>query len=279
MGCASVTDGERADPAQDLNAIRDARWRITGALRRDLRFIDRAAIFLRRENAWPNALFDICVRGNILRVVLDENPGTLLRGGYVSRKLEARMANEEDVATVLDEGRSSMQKTLERFGKELTKVRTGRASTSILDGINVNYFDTLTPLNQLATLSVPDPRMIVVSPFDKSAISAIEKTIQASDLGLSPSNDGKVIRIQIPSLTEERRKVLVKQVRKIAEDHRIRVRDARRDSLSRLKDLEEDGLSKDDRHRADKKVQEVTDEFVKRIDDQTAQKEKDVLEV
>lgn len=189
------------------------------------------------------------------------------------------MANEEDVAAVLDEGRSSMQKTLERFGKELTKVRTGRASTSILDGINVKYFDTLTPLNQLATLSVPDPRMIVVSPFDKSAISAIEKTIQASDLGLSPSNDGKVIRIQIPSLTEERRKVLVKQVRKIAEDHRIRVRDARRDSLSRLKDLEEDGLSKDDRHRADKKVQEVTDEFVKRIDDQTAQKEKDVLEV
>lgn len=189
------------------------------------------------------------------------------------------MANEEDVAAVLDEGRSSMQKTLERFGKELTKVRTGRASTSILDGINVKYFDTLTPLNQLATLSVPDPRMIVVSPFDKSAISAIEKTIQASDLGLSPSNDGKVIRIQIPSLTEERRKVLVKQVRKIAEDHRIRVRDARRDSLSRLKDLEEDGLSKDDRHRADKKVQEVTDEFVKRIDDKTAQKEKDVLEV
>lgn len=189
------------------------------------------------------------------------------------------MADEEDLGAIIDEGRDSMGKALERFGKELTKIRTGRASTSILDGINVNYFDTLTPLNQLATLSVPDPRMIVVSPFDKSAISAIEKTIQASDLGLSPSNDGKVIRIQIPPLTEERRKVLVKQVRKIAEDHRIRVRDARRDSLSQLKDLEEDGLSKDDRHRADKKVQEVTDEFVKRIDDQTAQKEKDVLEV
>jgi ribosome recycling factor len=189
------------------------------------------------------------------------------------------MANEEDVGAVIDEGRGAMQKALERFGKELTKIRTGRASTSILDGINVDYFDTPTPLNQLAALSVPDPRMIVVSPFDKSAIASIEKTIHASDLGLTPTNDGKVIRLQIPPLTEERRKVLVKQVRKIAEDHRVRVRDARRDSLSLLKDLEEDGLSKDDRHRAEKKVQDVTDEFVKKIDEQTAQKEKDVLEV
>lgn len=189
------------------------------------------------------------------------------------------MAEEEDVNAVIDEGRESMDKAIERFGKELTKIRTGRASTSILDGLSVDYFDTPTPLNQLATLSVPDPRMIVVSPFDKSAISSIEKTIHASDLGLSPSNDGKVIRLQIPPLTEERRKVLVKQVRKIAEDHRVRVRDARRDCLSLLKDLEEDGLSKDDRHRAEKKVQDLTDEFVKKIDGLTAQKEKDVLEV
>ena len=189
------------------------------------------------------------------------------------------MADTEDVDAVIDEGRGAMEKALERFGKELTKIRTGRASTSILDGVTVDYFDTPTPLNQLATLSVPDPRMIVVSPFDKSAIASIEKTIHASDLGLTPNNDGKVIRIQIPPLTEERRKILVKQVRKIAEDHRIRVRDARHDSLSLLKDLEEDGLSKDDRFRAEKKVQDLTDEFVKRIDEQTAQKEKDVLEV
>jgi len=189
------------------------------------------------------------------------------------------MADEENVRAAIDEGRDSMEKALERFGKELTKIRTGRASTSILDGITVDYFNTPTPLNQLATLSVPDPRMIVVSPFDKSAISAIEKTIHASDLGLSPNNDGKVIRLQIPPLTEERRKTLVKQVRKVAEEHRVRIRDGRRDSLSLLKDLEDDGLSKDDRHRAEKKVQDLTDEFVKKIDEQTAQKEKDVLEV
>jgi ribosome recycling factor len=189
------------------------------------------------------------------------------------------MADEEDVDAVIGEGRESMEKAIERFRKELTRVRTGRASASLLDGITVDYFDTPTPLNQLATLSVPDPRMIVISPFDKTGIAAIEKAILQSDLGLTPGNDGKVIRIQIPPLTEERRKKLVKQVRKVAEDHRIRVREGRRDALGLLKDLEEDGLSKDDRHRAEKKVQDLTDSYVAKIDELTAQKEKDVLEV
>ena len=189
------------------------------------------------------------------------------------------MADEEETELVVDESREAMNKTLDSFKRDLLKIRTGRASTALLDGIMIDYFDTPTPLKQLAGLSVPDPRMIVVSPFDKTAISSIEKAIQRSDLGLTPSNDGKVIRIQIPPLTEERRKVLVKQVRKVAEDHRIRIREARRDSIGLLKDLEDDGLSKDDRHRADKKVQEVTDEFIKKVDSLTAQKEKDVLEV
>jgi ribosome recycling factor len=189
------------------------------------------------------------------------------------------MADEADVNALLDEARDSMDKTIEHFRKELKKVRTGRASTSLLDGLMAEYFGTPTPLNQLATLAAPDPRMIVVSPFDKSAISAIEKAIHASDLGISPSNDGKVIRLAIPPLTEERRKNLVKQVKKIAEEHKIRLRDARRDALALLKDLEDDGLSKDDRHRAEKRVQDVTDEHGKKVDDLTAQKEKEVLEV
>jgi ribosome recycling factor len=189
------------------------------------------------------------------------------------------MADEEDVEAVIAEGRESMDKAIERFSKELTRVRTGRASASLLDGITVDYFGTPTALNQLATVSVPDPRMIVISPFDKTGITGIEKAILQSDLGLTPGNDGKVIRIQIPPLTEERRKQLVKQVRKVAEEHRIRVREGRRDALSLLKDLEDDGLSKDDRHRAEKKVQDVTDSYVAKIDELTAQKEKDVLEV
>jgi ribosome recycling factor len=144
----------------------------------------------------------------------------------------------------------------------------------------VDYFDTPTPIKQLATLSVPDARMIVVSPFDKSSIGAIERAIQGANLGVTPTNDGKVIRIAIPPLTEERRKDLVRQVRKFAEDHRVGVREGRRDALAMLKDLEADGtLPKDDRHRAEKAVQDLTDEFVKKIDELTAQKEKEVLEV
>jgi ribosome recycling factor len=190
------------------------------------------------------------------------------------------MAGEEEIELVMDEGREAMNKTVESYRRDLLRVRTGRASTALLDGLMVDYFDAPTPIKQLASLSVPDPRMIVISPFDKSSLANIEKAIQASNLGLTPSNDGKLVRISIPPLTEERRKDLVKQVRKTAEDHRVGVRDARRDALSMLKDLESDGtLPKDDHHRADKMVQDLTDEYVKKIDELTAQKEKEVLEV
>ncbi|MDG2335403.1 MAG: ribosome recycling factor [Myxococcota bacterium] len=190
------------------------------------------------------------------------------------------MAGEEEVELVLEEGREAMEKTIETYKRELLKVRTGRASAALLDGVSVDYFDTPTPLKQLASLSVPDPRMIVISPFDKSAIGNIERAIQAANLGLTPSNDGKVVRIAIPPLTEERRKQLVKQVRKNAEDYRVSIRESRRDALGLLKDLEKDGaLPKDDCRRAEKNVQDLTDAHVNRIDELTAQKEKEVLEV
>ncbi len=190
------------------------------------------------------------------------------------------MAGEEEVGLVLEEGREAMEKTLDSFKQHLMKVRTGRASTTLLDGITVDYYDTPTPLKQLASLSVPDPRMIVVSPFDKSVMGDIERAIQGANLGVTPSNDGKVIRIAIPPLTEERRKDLVKQVRKAAEDHRVGIREGRRDAVSMLKDLESDGtLPQDDRHRAEKSVQDLTDDYVKKIDELCAQKEKEVLEV
>lgn len=190
------------------------------------------------------------------------------------------MAGEEETELVVDESREAMNKTLESFKRDLLKIRTGRASTALLDGIMIDYFDTPTPLKQLAALSVPDPRMIVVSPFDKSVTGNIERAIQGANLGLTPSNDGKVIRIAIPPLTEERRKQLVKQVRKMAEEHRVGVRDGRREGYSLLKDLEKDGsLPSDDRHRGEKMIQDLTDDFVKKIDELTAQKEKEVLEV
>ena len=190
------------------------------------------------------------------------------------------MAGAEDVTIVIEESRDQMGRTLESFRKDLLRVRTGRASTALLDGVMVNYFDTRTPLNQLATLSVPDPRMIVVSPFDKSAIGDVERAIHNSNLGLTPSNDGKLIRIQVPPLTEERRKELVKQVHRSAEDHKVGVREARRDALSVLKDLESEGaLSQDDKRREDKKIQGLTDDMVKELENIAELKEKEILQV
>jgi ribosome recycling factor len=187
---------------------------------------------------------------------------------------------EEDAAPVIDEAKSAMDKALRKLRAELQKIRTGRANTALLDGIQVDYYGAPTPINQLANLGTPDPRLIVISPFDKSVLGAVEKAILASDLGLTPSNDGKVVRIPIPPLTEERRKELVKHVHRIAEDHKVGVREARRDALSMLKDLETEGaIPKDDRHREEKKIQGVTDDRIKKIDEMTVQKEGEILQV
>ena len=173
-----------------------------------------------------------------------------------------------------------MDKSLRSLRADLQKVRTGRASMGLLDGIHVDYYGTPTQLNQLANMTVPDPRLIVISPYDKGSISAIEKAIQKSDLGLTPSNDGKVVRIPIPPLTEERRKDLVRQIHKLAEHHKVGVREGRRDALAMLKDLEGDGsATQDERHREEKKIQGLTDEFVKKIDELIQHKEAEILQV
>ena len=144
----------------------------------------------------------------------------------------------EDLELVYAEAKDAMDKSLRGLRSDLQKVRTGRASTALLDGVQVEYYGTPTPINQLANMSTPDPRLIVISPYDKSSISAIEKAVHGANLGLTPSNDGKVVRIPIPPLTEERRKDLVKQIHRLAEDHKVGVREARRDALTMLKDLE-----------------------------------------
>jgi ribosome recycling factor len=187
---------------------------------------------------------------------------------------------QEDVGLVLDEAGESMEKALLSLRSDLQKVRTGRASTALLDGIQVDYYGSPTPLNQMANLTTPDPRLIVISPYDKSMIQPVEKAIQTSDLGLTPSNDGKVVRIPIPPLTEERRKELVKHVHRLSEDHKVGVREARRDALSMLKDLVTDGsVPQDDGRQADKKIQALTDDYVKKIDETSSQKEEEILQV
>lgn len=190
------------------------------------------------------------------------------------------MATDDDVDVVFEETRSSMEKALRALRHELQRIRTGRANTALLDGIQIDYYGTPTPLSQLANLSTPDPRLIVISPYDKGSLQAIERAIQASDLGLTPSNDGKVVRIPIPPLTEERRRDLVKHVRKLAEHHKLGVRDARRDALAMLKDLESGGgMSADEKRRAERRVQDLTDDHVKKVDQAASQKEKEILQV
>ena len=187
---------------------------------------------------------------------------------------------DQDVRVVLDQTKEDMDKALRSLRIDLQKIRTGRANPGLLDGLQVDYYGTPTPLNQLAGLSAPDPRLILVSPYDRGAIQAIERAIQAAALGLTPSNDGKVVRIPIPPLTEERRKELVKQVKKMAEEHKIGVREARRAGLALLKDLESDGaVPADERRRAEKAVQDLTDEHVARIDQMTSEKEQEILQV
>ena len=173
----------------------------------------------------------------------------------------------------------SMSKSIEALERELQRVRTGRASLSILDGIKVDYYGTLTPLNQMATLAVPESRLITIQPWDVSVIKDIEKALLKSDLGLTPANDGKILRISIPPLTEERRKELVKLVHKMCEEHKVSVRNVRRDSNELLKSLKKDGdISEDEAFKAQDEVQKITDEHIKLIDECFTKKEKEILE-
>ena len=183
------------------------------------------------------------------------------------------------IEPIYQETRDNMGKSIDALKNEFNRVRTGRASLTILDGIRVDYYGTLTPLNQMATLSVPESRLITIQPWDVSVIKEVEKAILKSDLGLTPSNDGKIIRISIPPLTEERRKELVKVINKISEDHKIAVRNIRRDSNELLKGLKKDGdISEDDAFKAQDQVQKITDEHIKLIDDVNKDKEKEILE-
>src|SRR5215475_1109279 len=170
-----------------------------------------------------------------------------------------------------------MAKSVEHAKSEFSTVRTGRASASLLDRIEVDYYGTPTPLRQLSTINVPEPRMLTVQVFDPSSIKAIEKAIQESDLGLTPSNDGKLIRLPMPQPTEERRKELVKVVRKLAEEGKVAVRNVRRDAVHHLKELKEVGS--DDERRAEENVQKLTDEHTKTIDDLLKHKEAEIMEV
>jgi ribosome recycling factor len=181
---------------------------------------------------------------------------------------------------VLTDASRRMDRSVETAKHEFTTIRTGRASAALLDRVQVSAYGTKMPVNQLATISVPEPRLLTITPFDKSIMKDIERAIQESDLGLTPANDGQIIRLPIPQLTEERRKELVKQVRHMAEEGRVAARNVRRDALHNLKKLEQDGeAGADDVHRAEDRLQKVTDEHVHKIDAALKAKEAEIMEV
>jgi len=183
------------------------------------------------------------------------------------------------IKEVISETRTRMNKTIDDLSHELVGIRTGKASVHLLDSVRVDYYGTPTPLNQVATIHAPDATTLTLQPYDGSQIKNIEKAIQSSDLGLNPNNDGKMIRIPIPSLTEERRKDMARQVGKIAEEHRNAIRQIRRDSNDKLKKLEKaKEISEDQEHTALDEVQKITDEFIGKIDDLSSAKEKDILQ-
>lgn len=185
-----------------------------------------------------------------------------------------------DIETLQDECRTRMTAVIEHLRREMAGVRTGRASTALLDSVHVEAYGATMPINQVAQLSIPEPSMIVAQPFDPALLGAIEKSIRSSNLGLNPSNDGRIIRIPLPSLTEDRRKELTRVVHKLAEEARNGVRQVRRDANDRLKKLLKDStLSEDEERRGLDAVQKVTDEFVGQIDEVQAHKDKELMTV
>ncbi|MBS4022430.1 MAG: ribosome recycling factor [Dethiobacter sp.] len=183
------------------------------------------------------------------------------------------------VQEVYSSTEEKMQKAVAALKKELSTLRAGRATTSLLDKVSVDYYGTLMPINQLANVSTPEPRLLIIQPWDKKAVSEIERAILKSDLGLTPNSDGTIIRLSIPQLTEERRKELVKLVKKKAEEGRVAVRNIRRDANEELRKMEKDSITEDQLHKSQDEIQKLTDKYIEEVEKVLSAKEKEIMEV
>jgi len=190
------------------------------------------------------------------------------------------MASNPALKETFAQLRTRMEKAVEDFRKELAAIRTGRASVHMLDSVNVDYYGTAMPLNQIAQVHAPEAQLITVQPFDPSSLGAIEKAIRSADLGLNPMNDGKLIRVPVPPLTEERRRDLVKRLHKVLEDHRTAIRNIRRDGNELIKKtLKDKKITEDDERRSLEEIQKLTDDEIKKMEDMGKAKEKEILEI
>ncbi|MFW6327440.1 MAG: ribosome recycling factor [Bacteroidota bacterium] len=186
---------------------------------------------------------------------------------------------EDDVQILIESTEEKMQKALEHLDRELGKVRAGKANPRMLDGVMVEYYGSMTPLQQVASVNTPDPRTIAIQPWEKGMIGPIEKAIMNANLGLNPDNNGEVVRINVPPLTEERRQGLVKQIKKEGEDARISIRNNRRETNDELKKLKKEGLPEDMEKDAEDQVQKLTDKYIKKVEEMLEQKDKDIMTV
>jgi ribosome recycling factor len=186
---------------------------------------------------------------------------------------------DELVKMVLDDARSKMEKSIQHLENQLVKIRAGKASTHIVDGISVDYYGVKTPLNQVANIGTPDVKTVAIQPWDKNMIDPIEKAIMQANIGITPENNGEIIRLNVPPLTEERRKQLVKQIKSEGEDTKIGIRNARRDANEELKVLQKEGLPEDEEKNGEAEIQKLTDSYIEKVDKDVEAKEKDVMTV
>ena len=263
-----------ADPVKDPTAVKYDSISYDDVLAQHLMVMDTTATSLSMDNHIPVLLFALKDPENIIRAVCGEKVGTIVKE-YGSKGRNQTMLKDD--YKIYEE---KMQKSIDSAAADFASVRAGRANAAVLDRITVDYYGTPTPIQQIAAISTPDPRILQISPWDNSALKSIEKAILNSDLGINPQNDGRNIRLNFPQLTEERRKELVKQIRKYAENGKVAVRNIRRDAMEAFKKKQKASeITEDDLKQAEKDLQKLTDESSKKIDELLARKEKELMEI
>ena len=269
------------DPLKHSDAVRFPEIGYSDVLSRNLRVLDASAVAMCRDNHMPIVVFNLNVRGNIMRMAMGEPIGTLIHLNLMPEQLPPpRGTTSRTSRTWNSAPRRAWTKSIADMQHTIAGIRTGRASVSVFDNIRVDYYGSPTPINQVANLHVPEPTLITITPWDVSQIGAIEKAIRVSDLGLNPANDGKMIRVPIPPLTEERRKEIVKRLHHVAEEHRVALRNVRRDANEHLKKLLKDkAISEDEERRALEETQKMTDVYISKVDAVSKTKEKEILEL